>query len=140
MTLVDVAAATRRGQALAESLMVSTCTVDRQSGMTMDPVTLAETRSWTTIHAGIPCRVRPLAAAALRSATESGAFEFSLAGFTVHLPVGATGINVGDRITVTAVSDVDDQDLLGLVLTAMEDLTRSHAVQRILRCEVVLPQ
>ena len=55
-----------------------------------------------------------------------------------QLPLSATGIPRGARVTVTAIGDTTDPDLLGLVATVRANLTKTHPTKRTLVCEEVI--
>lgn len=126
--------ALRDGRALAETLMVDTCTVTRQSGTTTDSVTLAETATYGPVWSG-PCRIQR-GRGQIRDVT-GGGVEYGVGVIVAQLPIAAAGIRRGDRIEVTAVGGGTDPALAGLVATVQEDLSKTHATRRTLICEEV---
>ena len=133
----DVAAALPELRAHAESLMVDTILVERATGaVTTDATTLAEVPVYATVRAAGPGRIqRPGALSPNESVV--GGFEFGIRAALAQLPLSATGILAGDRITVTAIGPTTDPDLLGLVATVQANLTKTHPTKRTLVCEEV---
>jgi len=131
----DIAAHLPELRAHAESLMVDTLTVQRQSGTTIDADTLVEVPLVTTVHTG-PGRVQRPGALSPQDQVAVG-FEFSVRAILAQLPLSATGILEGDRVTVTAIGPLTDPDLLGLVATVRANLTKTHPTKRTLVCEEV---
>ena len=124
------------GRRMAESLMVDTVTIERATGATvLDPVDLSEVPEYAPQHTG---KARIQRSNALSPQDDvAGGFEFGVNGFIAQLPLDVTGILPGDRLTVTAVGDVTDPDLLGLVGTVRANLTKTHPTKRTLVCEAV---
>lgn len=132
---MSVASIVARGRRAAEALMVDTVTVERQTGTTMDPNTLAEVPVLTEIYEGRGRVQRPGGSAARDDV--SGATEFGLSTVLVQLPLSATGVLRGDRVSVTAIGATTDPDLFGLVATVQTNLTKTHPTKRTLVCEEV---
>lgn len=118
-------AAVARGRALAEALMVDTVLIERQTGTTTDPDTLAEVPVWTTIYEG---KGRIQRAGSQPTDSVSGGAEFGVGDFTTQLPVTVTGPARGDRATVAA---------RGIVGTVKGDRDKTHETKRTLVCEEV---
>ena len=141
MTLQDdVAAALPELRAHAESLMVDTCRVrrvDPANPTTLDPDSLAEVPNYLPddVYTG-PCRIQRSGALAPQ-AQVAGGFEFGVNAIVAQLPLSATGIHGGDRLTVAAIGTTTDPDLLGLVATVQTNLTKTHPTKRTLVCEEV---
>lgn len=132
----DVAAALPGLRAEAESLMVDEVLVESATGeTTIDDVTLEEVPVWAEVYAG-PCRIQRPGALSPQE-TVAGGFEFDVRSVLAQLPLSATGITAGDRVTVTAVADTTDPDLLGLVATVQANLTKTHPTKRTLICQEV---
>ena len=131
----DIAAALPELRAHAESMMVDTVTVERQAGTTLDPVTLEEVPAFVGVYAG-PGRVQRPGALSPNDAVVGG-FEFDVRAVLAQLPLTATGILAGDRVTVAAIGATTDPDLLGLVATVQANLTKTHPTKRTLVCEEV---
>ena len=100
-----------------------------------DPVTLEETPDYEPVYTG-PGRVQRTGALSSQDPVVAG-FEFTVAPVLVQLPLSATGIVDGDRVTVTAVGPLSDPDLQGLVVTVRANLTKTHPTKRTLVCEGV---
>ena len=131
----DVAAALPHLRAHAESLMVDAVLVQVATGdTTIDPVTLAEVPAFTDVYAG-PARIQRPGSLSPRDDV-AGAFEFNIEDVLAQLPLSATGIRYGMRLTVTAVGPLSDPDLVGLVATVRANLTKTHPSKRTLVCEV----
>jgi len=131
----DIAAALPELRAHAESLMVDTVRVQRQTGTNVDPDTLAEAPAFTTVYLGKARLQRP--GALSPNEQVAGGFEFDVRAVMAQLPLTATGIVAGDRVTVTAIGATTDPDLLGLVATVQANLTKTHATKRTLVCQEV---
>lgn len=134
----DIAAALPELRAHAESLMVDSATVrriDPDNPTTTDPVTLEEVPNYVTVWSG-PCRVQRSGALSQQE-TSPGGYEFGVGSILAQLPLSATGIVRGDTLTVTAVGDISDPDLVGVVTTVQANLTKTHATKRTLVCEEV---
>ena len=133
---MSAASAAAQGRVAAESLMVDTVLVESPTGgMTMDPDTLVEVPAFATIYNG-PGRVQRPGALSPRE-NVAGGFEFDVRAVLVQLPLAATGIAADDRVTVTAVAETTDPDLLGLVATVQANLTKTHPTKRTLVCQEV---
>lgn len=132
----DVAAALPELRAHAESLMVDTLLIEGPTGnKTLDPVTLAEVDEFAEVYSG-PGRIQRPGSLSPRDGVVGGV-EFGLQAILAQLPLSATGIGRGMRVTVTAIGDGTDPDLLGLVATVQANLTKTHPTKRTLVCEQV---
>lgn len=119
----------------AESLMVDKVLIERQDGVTPDPVTLEDVPVWVQVYAG---KARVQRSGALSSRDDvSGDVEFGIDSALVQVPLSAVGIERGDRVTVTALGAISDPDLLGLVATVQANLRKTHPTKRTLVCEEV---
>lgn len=97
---MSAAAAVLQGRILAESLMLDTCTIKRASGeTTIDPDTGLPTTTWATVYSG-RCKIQSEAVVTLTP--KSGDHVYTVDRWMLHLPVSATGIKVGDRVSITA--------------------------------------
>lgn len=131
----DVAAALPGLRAEAESLMADTVLVQRPTGdTTIDPVTLAEVPAFEDVYSGRARIQRPGSLSPRDDVV--GDFEFNVEAILTQLPLSATGISYGMRVTVTAVGATSDPDLVGLISTVRANLTKSHPTKRTLVCEV----
>ena len=131
----DIAAALPELRAAAESLMVDSCRIERATGTTIDPDTLAEVPVYETVYEG-KCRVQRPGSLAPRESV-AGGFEFGIDTVEVQAPLSAAGLRKYDRVTMTDVADTTDPDLLGLVATVRANLTKTHPTKRTLICEEV---
>ena len=130
-----ISAALPELRAQAESMMHDTVLVERQTGTTPDPGTLEETPAYDTVHEGLG-RVQRSGQLAPHEQV-AGEVEFGVNALMVQLPLSASGIRKGDRVTVTAVGPLSDPDLLNLTATVQANLTKSHPTKRTLVCEEV---
>lgn len=112
-------------QAQAESLMVDTVLIERQSGTTIDPDTLAEVPAWSTVYEG---KGRIQRAGSQPTDSVSGGAEFGVGDFTTQLPVSITEPRRGDRVTVAA------RNIVGTVNGTRD---KTHETKRTLVCEEV---
>lgn len=96
-------AALDRGRAMAESLMLDACTIvhPATSGDVDEATGRPSSTAGATVYTG-PCKVQS-ADLEVRN-PESGEHPYSLQRFAVHIPVTATGVAVGDVVTITASS------------------------------------
>lgn len=131
----EIAAALPKLRAQAESMMRDTILVEHQTGTTPDPATLEEVPVYETVHTGKARVQRP--GSIKPSERVAGEVEFGLSTILAQLPLSATGLQRGHRLTVTAVGPESDPDLLGLVATVQANLTKSHPTKRTLVCEEV---
>ena len=132
----DVAAALPDFRAHAESLMVDTVFVEVLTDeVDTDPVTLVETPVWAEVYAG-PGRIQRPGALSPREQV-NGAYEFGIKSLLAQLPLSATGIERGMRVTVVAVGPLTDLDLLDVVATVQANLSKTHPSKRTLVCEEV---
>lgn len=105
-----LAAAANRIEA---NLLADTCTIERltESG-TFDPITLAEDPPTTsTIYSG-QCQFNSPSMARSEELARIG-IRLAVSTMRITLPIGATGIQTGDRVTVTGASLFPE--LVGLV-------------------------
>lgn len=111
-------------------LLVDTVTVKRKTGTTFDPNTGQNTPTYTTLHAAIPARVRPL------SGTEVTAGEQSLAvhAYEVTVAWDTDGVAPEDVVDVTS----GDGDLNGASLIVEDTQAWSFAGHRKLICRLNL--
>lgn len=122
-----------RGRAAALAGMIDTCTIIRQTNGAMDENTGRIQRSEQPIYEGV-CRVQNQRA---MSRTEDvGEDRALLLPLEIQLPVTATGLCVGDIITITA--SVNDPDLVGRVLAIRDLAHKSEATARRVRAEEVI--
>jgi hypothetical protein len=116
--------------------MVDTVTVEHPTGATTtDPDSLAVVPVFVEVYDG-PGRVQRSGAMSPNE-NVAGGVEFGIGSPVVQLPLTATGIVKGDRVTVTAIGATTDPDLLGLVATVQANLAKTHPTKRTLVCEEV---
>lgn len=116
----DVAAALPELRAQAESLMDTTCTIERLT-TTWDEALQKSVTTWAPVHADVPCAVDipPVTASSLLTAEASTAETPR-----VKIPVTFDGIEPDDRVTVVGYG----------VMWVTHVPIRSHQVQRRLQC------
>ena len=132
----DIAAALPGLRAHAESLMVDTLLVEVLTGdVTTDPVTLAEVPEWAEVYSGLGRIQRPGALSPREQVTAG--FEFGIKSLLAQLPLSATGVERGMRVTVVEVGPLTDPDLLDVVATVQANLSKTHPTKRTLVCEEV---
>lgn len=109
--------------------MVDACVIDRVTGEpTPDPVTLVETPTYAVVYTG-KCRAQLSDAIAERPV--GGEHTTVSARTYIHVPVSMSGLEVGDRVTVTASFD---PDLVGRVFLVRSMFHKTHATSRRLEC------
>ena len=118
-----------RGQTAAAAGMVDACTITRVTGRTTDTTTGEVTDTTSTLYTGA-CRVQQQTADARRE--DVGEDRLLLLRIEVQLPMSVTGLQVGDRITITA--SAHDADLLGRVFRAHDLAHKTHATARRVQC------
>jgi hypothetical protein len=100
-----------KGQGRAEAGMADSCTIRRVTGETTDPFSGVITPTYSTVYTG-KCRVQQ--PQAVDRPHDVGEDFVLIARLEVQLPMSTSvGIDVGDRITITAA--VNDADLVGRV-------------------------
>lgn len=97
-----------RGRRLAESLMVDTCTIRRQTGTAMDPDTGVISPAYETVYTG-KCKVQTFTNRELLKS--GGEHQFIEQRYEVDIPVSVVGVKVNDQILIE--SATYDADLLG---------------------------
>ena len=112
--------------------MVDSVAVERLTGQSVDPETLAMVDVYETIYAGVGRVQRRDLQIQSRTVAEH---EYAVAAADVQVPVtAATGrIVKGDRVTVT--SCVLDEALVGRRFTVLGAVGKTHATKRVLSCE-----
>lgn len=85
------------GRALAESLMVDTCRIERPGEAVTDPETGVVSPSFTLVYEG-PCKVQQTLAQS--SSVEVGGAVFTAQDTRLDIPVGAGPVAPGDRATM----------------------------------------
>lgn len=116
-----------RGRAAAQAGMVDACTIVRQAISSTNEETGEPSFSNTTLYTGA-CRVQQRVPGGARPADVGEAYKLMLR-LELQLPmVGTSGIQPGDRVTVTV--SVHDPDLVGKVLLIRELAHKTHATAR----------
>ena len=93
------AAAVKSAQRAAERLMVDQCSIDRVTGVTVDPMTGEDVVEVETIYSG-KCRMQVSSAQA--STTEIVSYVATIQDYQLHIPASAPAPEVGDIVTLTA--------------------------------------
>lgn len=129
MVVIEVAEA---GRAAAEALMEDACAITRGAPKTFNTTTGAYAQgSGTPVYTG-KCRVRMPNVA--EASAEFAGLDVTTQTVIVSVPVSATGIKVGDAVTITAAQDAE---LVDRVFRVMGLHFQTHSSARRLRCEVV---
>lgn len=118
----DVTSVLLEGRRLAESLMTDTCTAKRVTGSTTDPLTGVETPTYTPLYTG-RCKVQ--SADPQEANPVAGGATYTVQRYTVHVPVGAFAVAIGDVFTITAASL--DALLVGRTYRVVALLHKTHA-------------
>jgi hypothetical protein len=105
---VTVASLLMRGRRRAESLMPDTCTIQRVTGTSTDPVTGVDTPTYSDEYAG-RCKVQTFEP--FERTPESGGHTYTEQRYSVHIPVASYAPRVGDLVTITAAAY--DENLTG---------------------------
>lgn len=107
--------------------MTDACTIQRGGARTTD-ANGDVTQPTTTIYVG-KCRIQQAIAQAQRE--DVGEDHLLLLRLEVQLPMSVTGLEVGDRITITASGDAD---LVGRVFLAHDLAHKTEATARRVQC------
>lgn len=120
-----------RGRAAAEAGMVDHCVIRRVIARNTDPDTGEITPQYLYPHpyAG-PCRIQQDKAQAQRH--DVGEDHQLMLRLELQLPMSATGLEVGDEVTITAAAH--DGDLVGRVLLISDLAHKTHATARRVQC------
>lgn len=122
-----------RGRAAALAGMVDGCTITRVTSVVTDPDTGVQTPTTATIYSGV-CRVQQRTPGGVRPLDAGEAYLLMLR-MEVQLPNSATGIAVGDTVTITA--SVNDADLVDREFRVRELAHKSEATARRIGVEEV---
>ena len=109
-------------RAHAESLMVESCTIERES-LAWDEAAQASVSTWTLVHSGRCAVAMPPQSSRTMVAEEAATLDRPV----VKVPVSVAGIRPDDRVTVAGVG----------VFWVTHVPVRSHQVQRRLECRWV---
>ncbi|GIE30171.1 hypothetical protein Ait01nite_032160 [Actinoplanes italicus] len=118
-----------RGRAKAEEGMEDACTIIRIGDRVTDTTTGEVTEPATTLYTG-KCRVQQATAQAQRE--DAGEDRLLMLRLEVQLPMSVTGLEVGDRITITA--SENDPDLPGRVFRIHDLAHATHKTARRVQC------
>lgn len=121
-----------RGRAAAQRLMVDTCVIDRKTGQVFDEQTGTYTDTWSTVYSG-SCRVQDSGLSGHQ--VEAGERAVELQTRTLQVPMTVLGLQVDDRVTITA--SALDPDLVDRVFRVSDLMHKSHATARRLPIEEV---
>lgn len=121
-----------RGRSAALAGMVDTCTITRVTNGAVDENTGRIAQPSQTIYTGA-CRVQNQRAQS--RAEEVGEDRPLLLPMEIQLPMTVTGLQVGDRVTITA--SVNDADLVGRMFMVRDLAHKTEATARRVRAEEV---
>lgn len=126
---MTLSTALARGRALAESLMVDTCSIRRPSGWTTDDNTGERVPAWTAIYAG-KCKLQQTSTGGAAKGQEPGEDYQLHTALELHIPISGDtpALRVGDEITITAATY--DPQLAGQVFLVRDLLDKSIATAR----------
>lgn len=105
--------------------MVDTCTIRRENGTTMDPLSGTETSTYGDVYTG-KCRFQAARAEAVEH--DAGEDFLLLLRAELQLPMSVTGLAVGDVVTCT--SSVSDPDLPGRAFRIRDLFHKTDATAR----------
>jgi hypothetical protein len=128
----DIAEALPRLREQAESLMVDTCKIEHVTGTAWDEDSGTSTPTYDTRYSG-KCRTQTTLTS--EAAQSAGEREWTIQSLTVSVPMSVTGVEVGDRVTIT--STALDLDLVGRVFTVVALAHKTHMTARRFRVEEV---
>jgi hypothetical protein len=132
---MSAASATLAGRRAAEALMADTCTIVRVTGrgsFNTSTGTYGASAS-SSVYSG-KCRVMPRDNE--DHVVAAGDRPIALWPFVVSVPMSATGIDVDHLVTITAVGESSDPELVGMVLRVRQVAHGTHITARRLGCEV----
>ena len=121
------------GRALAESLMVDTCRIERPGESVTDPESGVVSPSFTLVYEG-PCKVQQTLAQS--STAEAGGAVYTVQDTAVHIPVGVGPVAPGDRATM--LTGVYNPALVGNVYRVTDLYEKSLQTAQRLRVEELL--
>lgn len=127
---MSAAGITLAGRRAAERLMVETCTIGRQSGLTTDQTTGKVTPAYEQVYSG-PCKVQTFTNREIFK--DGGEHQFIVQRYELEIPFSATGVRTGDVATIT--SSQLDPDMPGRQYRVAALLNKSFATARRLSVE-----
>jgi hypothetical protein len=108
--------------------MPDTVTIRRQSGFTVDPVTLIQEPAFTDVAVG----VRASVVRKQSRLVQQGEGGFDVETYAVHIPHTVDGVRTGDTVTVVACTDSDAE---GRMLAVKSVTFGTFGASRRLECE-----
>lgn len=118
------------GRALAESLMIDTCIIDRPGEAVTDPETGAVTPSYAPVYVG-KCKVQQTLAQS--ASPEAGGAVYTVQGARLDVPVGVGPVETGDRVRLS--TGVHNPALAGNVYRIVEIYEKSWQTAQRVRVE-----
>lgn len=131
--MVNAGPAVLRGRAVIESMMVDACAIERKTGETTNTTTGVVTPTYSTIYTG-KCRIQQPSGVHARVEDVGEQYD-RLLRVEVQLPMSLSGLQVGDRITITA--SIRDADLPGRHLLIKDLAHKTDATARRVRAEEI---
>lgn len=130
---MSAATAVLRGRRMAERQMADTCTVQRITSTTPDPLTGVDIPTYATVYAG-RCKVQTYEP--FEQNPEAGGHTFTVQRYSVHVPVGSFAPAIGQVVTITAAAL--DPNLAGNVFRVVALLHKTAATAYRLSVEEVV--
>lgn len=118
------------GRRAAERLMVDSCTIRRQTGLSTDPASGKVTPDYETVYSG-PCKVQTFTNRELVHA--GGEYQSIVQRYEVQIPVSATGIRLNDQAVIS--ESAYDPDMAGRTYRIVGLMNKSLATARRLGVE-----
>ncbi len=115
-----------RGRTAAEAGMVDTCAITEDTVISTNPDNGVQTITTPTIYSG-PCRIQQHVPGGARPADVGEVYKLMLR-LELQLPITATGLKVGQKVTITV--SANDPDLVGRVLLIRELAHKTDATAR----------
>lgn len=130
---MSAASALARGRALAQSLMVDACLIERVTGQTTDDLTGVVTPTYATTYTGV-CKVQTSGSGAMGDRADVGEVAQVVLRIELQLPVvGSEAVRRGQRATITAC--VHDAAPVGRTFLIRDEQHKSFATARRLQVE-----
>lgn len=127
------------GRAMAESLMVDSCTITALTEPEWDEEAddYADPAAGATLYTG-PCRVQVTDSLTVQTETV-GEQLVATQRVVVSIPVDSDPTPIGSVVTITAVADISDPSLVDQTYRVTGTHAKTHATARRLPCEQVTP-
>lgn len=132
--MANPAAALIRGRALAESLMVDTCTIAHTTGETTNDDTGVVTPTTAVFYTGA-CRIQQSQLGADSTPDAPADAAVRLVAFELQVPMSVVGIRIHDVATITASSL--DPDLVGRKFVVLGLAHKTHMTARRMQVQEV---